>query len=92
MKSEFDGVVERLLAGNIFLQEAVEVLEKNMIEVALRLAEGNQCAASKRLGIHRNTLQRKMREYGLANGRRARARRKPVVRETPARKSRKGVA
>ena len=29
---------------------------------------GNQCAASKQLGIHRNTLQRKMEEYGLGNG------------------------
>ena len=36
-----------------------------MIAGALKIAEGNQCAAAKALGIHRNTLQRKMTEFGL---------------------------
>jgi DNA-binding NtrC family response regulator len=92
MKSEFDGLVEGLLAGHILLQEATEVLEKKLIEGALKLEEGNQCSASKRLGIHRNTLQRKMREYGLGKGRRARVSRKPPIRETPPHKPKKGVA
>jgi Fis family transcriptional regulator, factor for inversion stimulation protein len=85
MKNEFDGIVERLLRGNIFMQEAIELLEKGMIEGALRANEGNQSVASKQLGIHRNTLQRKMRDYGLDNGR-SHQRRKPLVREARARK------
>jgi Fis family transcriptional regulator len=85
MKSEFDGVVEHLLRGNILMQEAVELLEKKMIEGALLAQEGNQSAAAKQLGIHRNTLQRKMCEYDLDNGRSHR--RKPVKSE--ARRTRK---
>jgi DNA-binding NtrC family response regulator len=85
MKKEFDGLVEHLLHGNIFMQEAIELLEKGMIEGALRNNDGNQSATSKQLGIHRNTLQRKMRDYELDNGRNHH-RRKPVSREARARK------
>jgi DNA-binding NtrC family response regulator len=65
MKNEFDGTIDRLLSAGIFLPQAVEILERGMIAGALRIAEGNQCAAAKSLGIHRNTLQRKMTEFGL---------------------------
>jgi DNA-binding NtrC family response regulator len=84
MKSELDGVVEHLLRGNIFMQEAIELLEKKMIEGALLAHDGNQSAASKKLGIHRNTLQRKMRDYDLDNGRPHR--RKPAKSEARGRK------
>ena len=76
MKERFDGLIEHLLAGNIFLQEAIELLERSMISRALEQNVGNQSAASKQLGIHRNTLQRKMAEYGLGTGR---VRRKPAA-------------
>jgi DNA-binding NtrC family response regulator len=69
MKERFDGLIDDLFSGNIFLQEAIEVLEQSMIQRALDLSGGNQCAASKQLGIHRNTLQRKMQAYGIGNGR-----------------------
>jgi DNA-binding NtrC family response regulator len=62
-----------------------------MIEAALGHSKGNQSAASKQLGIHRNTLQRKALEYGLENGR-IRSRRKPASRELRARKRRTGAA
>ena len=77
MKQAFDGVIEQMIERNIFLPEAIEILERSMINRALELSAGNQCAASKQLGIHRNTLQRKMRDFGLGNGR---PRRKPVSR------------
>ena len=89
MKSEFEGLVARLLNGGVSLADAVGLLERSMIDAALGLTKGNQCAASKRLGIHRNTLQRKALEYGLANGR---ARRKPADREARVRKRRAGAA
>ena len=69
MKQEFDALVEHLLKGNMFLQEAIELLERNMIQRSLELSGGKQTEASKRLGIHRNTLQRKMVEYELGTGR-----------------------
>ena len=69
MKQEFDVLVEHLLDGTIFLEEAIELLEKRMIARALEKSGGKQTAASKLLGIHRNTLQRKMVQYELGNGR-----------------------
>ena len=91
MKNEVQGLAERLLGGNVALDEAVGILERSMIEGALALHRGNQSAASKQLGIHRNTLQRKALEYGLDNGR-IRSRRKPASRELRARKRRTGAA
>ena len=46
MKEKFDALVEHLLKGNIFLPEAIEILEKNMIQRSLEGNGGNQCAAS----------------------------------------------
>ncbi len=89
MKDRFDGLVDQLLAANIFLEEAIEILEKNMIQKALERQGGNRSAASKQLGIHRNTLQRKMAEYGLGNGR---PRRKPAARAGRPRKRKVGAA
>ncbi len=77
MKERFDALVEQLLEAGFFLEEAVELLEKTLIERALTKSQGNQSAASKVLGIHRNTLQRKMVEFQL-EGRRTR--RKPISR------------
>jgi DNA-binding NtrC family response regulator len=89
MKERFDGLIEHLLAGNIFLPEAIEILERSMIGRALEQNGGNQCAAAKQLGIHRNTLQRKMTEYEIGNGR---PRRKPVASATRTRKRKKPAA
>ncbi|MGA2773370.1 MAG: helix-turn-helix domain-containing protein [Bryobacteraceae bacterium] len=91
MKEKFEGLVEHLLGGNIRLQEAIEVLERSMLQRALERSRGNQSAASKLLGIHRNTLQRKMVEYGLGE-RRVRARRKPMARAGRLRKRKTGAA
>lgn len=73
------------MATGFFLEQAVEVLEKGMIERALLATEGNQCEAAKMLGIHRNTLQRKMVEYSIDG---KRPRRKPAARAHAAKPAR----
>jgi DNA-binding NtrC family response regulator len=73
-----DELTGKLLDGGFFMEEAVELLEKGMITGALLRTEGNQSEASKRLGIHRNTLQRKMTEFQI-DGRRKRPARKPMA-------------
>ena len=78
-----------MLGGNISLEDAVEILERSMIEGALALNRGNHSAASKQLGIHRNTLQRKLTEYGLGN---TRPRRKPAAKAAGGRSRRRGAA
>ena len=89
MKEKFDGLIERLIEANIFLPEAIEILERGMIQHALNQNAGNQCAASKQLGIHRNTLQRKMSEFGIGNGK---PRRKPVAKAVKSRKRKNSAA
>jgi DNA-binding NtrC family response regulator len=77
MRDRVAPLVECVLDGGLFLEETIELLERALIEGALLRAQGNQSAASKALGIHRNTMKRKMAEYDLKA---ARARRKPLVR------------
>jgi len=84
MKNEFDALIAYLLNSKISMQEGTELLERKMIAGALAANDGKQLAAAKQLGIHRNTLLRKMRDYELENGRSHR--RKPVTREAPTRK------
>ena len=79
MKEKFEALVEHLVGKGFFLEEVVELLEKTLIERTLERTGGNRSAASKLLGIHRNTLQRKMAEYKLGPHQ---ARRKPVRAET----------
>ena len=84
MKEKFEALVEHLVGNNFFLEEVVELLERTLIERTLARTGGNRSAASKLLGIHRNTLQRKMEQYHLGGARPVR--RKPVRAESHGRK------
>ena len=90
MQDRFDGMVTQLLDAGFFLEQAIEIVEKGMIQGALERNGGNQCAAARLLGIHRNTLQRKMVEYHLDSQRRKL--RKPAGRAGQTRKKRNAVA
>ncbi|HEX8394782.1 MAG TPA: sigma-54 dependent transcriptional regulator [Longimicrobium sp.] len=46
----------------------LEEMERRMIRRALRETGSNVTVAAERLGIHRNTLRRKIQEYGLGPG------------------------
>jgi Fis family transcriptional regulator len=91
MNEKFEMLVEHLLNGSIFLEQAIELLERRMIQRTLERTDGNQSEASKQLGIHRNTLQRKLVAYGLA-GRRPRAQRKNAARQGRERRPKAGAA
>ncbi|MDO9712200.1 sigma-54-dependent transcriptional regulator [Paracraurococcus lichenis] len=58
------GGTEDWLAGD--LPTAVARLERAMILRTLRETEGNRAEAARRLGIHRQLLYTKMRQFGLA--------------------------
>ncbi len=51
--------------GGQLYRYAVEPLEKALIRHALRETGGNQSAAAEKLGLHRNTLRAKIREFDL---------------------------
>jgi DNA-binding NtrC family response regulator len=48
---------------------ALESVEKDLIELALEHYAGHMSEIARRLGIGRSTLYRKLREYGLDDGR-----------------------
>ena len=65
-EAALDRCVDRLAeAGPEAFRTAIPALEKRLIARALAETGGNQSAAAERLGIHRNTLRTKIREYGL---------------------------
>jgi DNA-binding NtrC family response regulator len=77
MKESFDALLDHLTSTGFFLEQAVEILERGMIERALAANAGNQSEAARHLGIHRNTLQRKMIQFSIEG---KRSRRKPAGR------------
>ncbi|HUL15800.1 MAG TPA: helix-turn-helix domain-containing protein [Terriglobales bacterium] len=65
MKDQLEGLVAQMVDKGILFDEAVGEFEKRLIKRALDRTNGNQCQAAKMLGIHRNTLSRKIGEYKL---------------------------
>jgi Fis family transcriptional regulator, factor for inversion stimulation protein len=65
VKDQLEGLVTQMVDRGILFDEAVGEFEKRFIKRILDRAEGNQCRAAKMLGIHRNTLSRKIGEYKL---------------------------
>ena len=43
----------------------INCVEKPLIETVLQYAEGNQSRAADMLGINRNTLRKKIQQYGI---------------------------
>ncbi len=43
----------------------IQAVERPMLEVVMRQAQGNQLRASEMLGINRNTLRKKLINHGL---------------------------
>ena len=65
MQETFDLLVDHLVERGFFLEEAVEIMERTLIARALARTGWNRSAASKLLGIHRNTLQKKIVDFKL---------------------------
>ena len=65
MKDQLEGLVSQMVDRGILFDEAVGEFEKRFIKRILERADGNQCRAARMLGIHRNTLSRKLGEYKL---------------------------
>ncbi|MGA2096323.1 MAG: helix-turn-helix domain-containing protein [Candidatus Acidiferrum sp.] len=68
MKDQLEGLVTQMVDRGILFDEAVGEFEKRFIKRVLDRADGNQSRAAQVLGIHRNTLSRKIDEYKLAYG------------------------
>jgi Fis family transcriptional regulator len=65
VKDQLEGLVNQMVERGILFDEAVCEFEKRFIKRVLDRAQGNQSRAAEALGIHRNTLSRKIGEYKL---------------------------
>jgi DNA-binding protein Fis len=65
VKDQLEGLVSQMVERGILFDEAVCEFEKRFIKRVLDTTKGNQSRAAEALGIHRNTLSRKIGEYEL---------------------------
>ena len=65
VKDQLEALVIRMIDNGILYSDALVEFEKRFIERILEKHNGNQSKAAKALGIHRNTLSRKVEELGL---------------------------
>jgi len=65
VKEKLECLVEEMIDHRIFLEEALDEFEKRFIQTALTKTHGNQTKAAEVLGVHRNTLNRKIGQYKL---------------------------
>ena len=65
MREELDKLVEEMVSKGILYEDARQEFERRFIARALVRSKGNLGRAAGLLGIHRNTLSRKIVEYRL---------------------------
>jgi DNA-binding protein Fis len=69
VKEKLESLVTEMIERRIYLDEALGEFEKRFIASALVKTSGNQTKAAQVLGVHRNTLNRKIAQHKL-NGKR----------------------
>jgi len=69
VKEKLESLVSEMIERRIYLDEALSEFEKKFIQSALSQTRGNQTKAAQVLGVHRNTLNRKITHHKL-NGQR----------------------
>lgn len=65
MKEQLELLINQMVERGILYDEAVTEFEKKFIRKVLERNKWNQCKAARVLGIHRNTLSKKIMEYKL---------------------------
>jgi len=65
MKEQLERLVDEMVTKGVRYEDAHREFEKKFIAMALTKADGNLGRAADLLGIHRNTLSRKITEYRL---------------------------
>ena len=60
MKEQMDLLISQLVERGVTYEDAVSEFEKRFIRKMLEKSNGNRSRAAHAMGIHRNTLSRKM--------------------------------
>ncbi len=63
MKDQLEALVTQMIDRGLLFGEAITEFEKKFILKALERNQGNQTKAAKAMGIHRNTLNKKLASY-----------------------------
>ena len=71
LRDQLERLVDEMVTKGIRYDEAQREFEKKFIMQVLEKADGNLCKAADLLGMHRNTLSRKISEYHLRNAAKA---------------------
>jgi Fis family transcriptional regulator, factor for inversion stimulation protein len=65
LREQLERLIDDLVSRGVRYEDAQREFEKRYIAHVLAKAEGNLCKAADLLGMHRNTLSRKITEYRL---------------------------
>ena len=65
MREQLEAFVQQLVEKGVRYDAAVQDFEKAFISRVMERVKGNQSRAARMLGMHRNTLSRKIAEYNL---------------------------
>ena len=65
VRDQLESLVQELLDKGILYEDARREFEKMFIARALQRSKGNVGDAAELLGLHRNTVARKMSEYRI---------------------------
>jgi Fis family transcriptional regulator len=84
VKDHLEDLVSEMYKAGVRCSEAVREFQKAFILTVLKDQRGNQCKAAKKLGMHRNTLRRTIRELDIdIRPTRAIGKRRPSRSEVP---------
>jgi DNA-binding NtrC family response regulator len=64
-----DSLVAEMVARGVHYEDALREFDKRFVTSVLDKADGNLSKAADTLGVHRNTLARKMKELKIKNAR-----------------------
>jgi DNA-binding NtrC family response regulator len=65
LREQLERLIDDMVSRGVRYEDAQREFEKRYIAHVLAQADGNLCRAADLLGMHRNTLSRKITEYRL---------------------------
>jgi DNA-binding NtrC family response regulator len=65
MRDLLDRLITEMVKGRLTLDEGRRAFESRFIQHVLETTDGHVTNAAERLGMHRNTLARKIEEYRI---------------------------
>jgi len=63
VKNQLEALVTQMIDKGLYLEEAICEMERRFILTVLERNNGNQTKAAQAMGIHRNTLTKKLAAY-----------------------------